>query len=222
MSRMILQKAKEIAGIAGVTILAALALPASALEAPMPSSVERASFAAFYRAHFPGAALAEPIFIVEQSGTAQGRRLLAQVDTRARRAPRGLCRMDRRRFVFGSQWTIGQPARLAWVDHARCSAPPQHQVQILQNMPDTDVIALLAHAPTVLARARLLFAGNTSCAVQRASRFRLHAITVGAPVAGGEEMAELVFRSERNSSATVWVRRSGLAYDPWNVSCADA
>lgn len=200
-------------------LLAIIAVPAFALETRAPLDAERASFAAFYRAHFPGAKLPAPVFIIERDSAAQPWRLMAQVDARPRRGARGLCRMERMRFVFGSEWAMEQPTRHAWFDRNRCGAPAAQHVLVLTRMPDTDVIALAENAPAVLARARLLFAGNTSCAVQRSSRFRLHAIDVGAAVAGGEEMAELIYRSDRNTSATVWVRRSGLAYDPWNVSC---
>lgn len=200
-------------------LLCAVALPALALETRPPTDAERAAFAQFYRSHFPGAKAPATHFMIERDAPGQAWRLFAQVNAKPRRAPRGLCRMERMRFVFGSEWAMEQPTRLAWFDRAGCSAPPQQHVLIMERMPDTDITALIEHAPRVLTRARLLFAGNTSCAVQRSSRFRLHAIDVGAPVSGGEEMAELIFRSDRNTSATVWVRRSGLSYDPWNVSC---
>lgn len=200
-------------------LMCALALPAAALETRAPRDAERASFDAFYRAHFPGARVPQPSFTIERDRPAQEWRVYAQADATARRAARSLCRMERMRFVLVKEWAMEQPIRLAWLDKAACAAPPPQHVRILERMPDTDVMALLAHAPNVLERARLLFAGNTSCAPQRALRFRLHAIDVGAPVAGGEEMAELIFRSDRQTSATVWVRRTGLAYDPWNVSC---
>ncbi|QYF93790.1 hypothetical protein KY495_00675 [Massilia sp. PAMC28688] len=199
--------------------LYALALPACALETRAATDAERAAFADFYRSRFPGAKAPGPVFTIERGGPGQPWRLTARVDAQARRAARGLCRMERMRFVFGSEWAMERPIGLAWFHPVACAAAPPQHILILQSMPDTDVTALAAHAPAVLKRARLLFAGNTSCAVQRSLPFRLHAIDVGAPVSGGEEMAELIFRSDRHTSATVWVRRSGLAYDPWNVSC---
>lgn len=200
-------------------LMCAFAFPAAALETRPPQEAERASFDAYYRAHFPGARVPQPVFTIERDRATQPWRIYAQADAKPRRAPRGLCRMERMRFVYGAEWAMEQPTRLAWLDKTACTAPPPPHVLVLERMPDTDVSALLEHAVSVLARARLLFAGNTSCAAHRALRYRLHAIDVGAPVAGGEEMAELIFRSDRRTSATVWVRRSGLAYDPWNVSC---
>ena len=200
-------------------LVAMIALPACALETRAITDAERAAFSAFYRARFPGATPPAPVFIIERDSAALPWRLFAQVDAKARRGARGLCRTERTRFMLGSEWAMEQPTGLAWFDRASCGAAPAQHVQILQRMPDTDVIALAESSAAVLARARLLFAGNTSCAVQRSSRFRLHAMDVGAPVAGGEDMAELIYRSDRNTSATVWVRRSGLAYDPWNVRC---
>jgi hypothetical protein len=200
-------------------LLYSAALPALALETRPPTDAERAAFASFYRSHFPGASPPNPVFMIEREGAGQNWRMYAQVDAKPRRAPRGLCRMERMRFVFGNEWAMEHPTRLAWFDRTACGAPPPQHVLVMERMPDTDITALAEHAPHILKRARLLFAGNTSCAVQRSSRFRLHAIDVGAAVSGGEEMAELIFRSDRNTSATVWVRRSGLAYDPWNVSC---
>lgn len=205
------------------TWLAALAAmacaPVAAAESRAATDTERAAFSAFYRAQFPGARDVAPSFIIERDNDRQPWRLGARVDAKPRRAARALCRMDRMRFVHVGEWAMDQPTRLAWLDRGSCGAPPATAVLLLERMPDTDVVALLEQHANVLSRARLLFAGNTSCAVQRSLRFGLHAIDVGSAVPGGEEMAELVFRSDRNTSATVWVRRTGLAYDPWNVSC---
>lgn len=200
-------------------LLLSAAIPAQAVETRAPVDAERAAFSAFYRAHFPGARQPEPVFSIEREGASQPWRITAHVDAKARRAPRALCRMERMRFVMGREWAMEQPTRLAWIDRAACGVPPATHILVMERMPDTDVAALIEHSPNLLARARLLFAGNTSCAAQRSLRFRLHALDVGVAVSGGEEMAELVYRSDRNTTATVWVRRSGTTYDPWNVSC---
>lgn len=200
-------------------LMMAATLPALAAETRPPQDTERTSFDAFYRAHFPGARPAAPVFTIERESAGAPWRIAAHVDARPRRGQRGLCRMERMRFVMGKEWAMEQPMRLAWIAPAACAAPPPQHILVMERMPDTDVLALMASHTSLLARARLLFSGNTSCAAQRSWRFRLHAIDVGSVVDGGEEMAELIFRSDRHSTATVWVRRAGTAYDPWNVSC---
>lgn len=64
-------------------------------------------------------------------------------------------------------------------------------------------------------RARLLMTGNTACAPLRALKFALAAVDVGAAAAS----YALVFKSDRDSYARVWLRKSGAQYDAWNVTC---
>lgn len=191
---------------------------AQAAETRAPSEQERTSFQAFHRQR-PGTGGA-PVFDITRAGAEHGWRIEAYQDGTPRRALRTLCRMERQVFILDGQWRAGPVRQFAWHDRARCAAPAAPAaIALAQRMPDTDILDLIAHQGALLTRARLLFAGNTACASQRAFDYRLVAIDVSAFIDGSEEMATLTYRSERGPTARVWARRSGLAYDPWNVSC---
>ena len=200
--------------------LCALALPPTlhAAETRLPTDEERASFYAYYQQQKGSAAPVGAIVSVVRDGAALPWRIEAYVDAPARRALRTLCRMERMAFTREGQWRPVQTRQFAWSTAASCAAPV-HPVALGQRMPDTDILALIEQQAALLARARLLMAGNTACAVQRAYNYRLAAIDVSVFVSGSEEMATLTYRSDRGPTARVWARRTGLAYDPWNVSC---
>ena len=196
----------------GVLVLAVLmSLPAVA--AP-PTEAERAAFDAFYRQRFPEAPAATPVFSVSREG-----RVVATVDAPARRGLRALCRMERRDFRLAGRWSADdKPRSYAWLEQAGC-ANKALAVELLQPMPDVDLIALLERQAALLGSARILLGGNTACASQRSFRFALAQVTVGSAGPNPEVMAGLVYRSDHDTSATVWVRRSALEYNAWNVSC---
>jgi hypothetical protein len=88
-------------------------------------------------------------------------------------------------------------------------------------VPENDVVALLRQHRELLGRARLLFAGNSQCAPQRALTYRLAAIEPAPPANGAPVMLGMVFESDRQTVARVAVRKSRGEYAAWNVSCAD-
>ena len=187
-----------------------IAMPAMAA----PTQAQRAAFDAFYRQRFPDAPAATPAFSVARDG-----RLAATVDAPAKRGLRTLCRMQRRDFRLAGRWSADDNARsYAWLEQTGC-VHRELAVELLQPMPDADLIALLERQAALLHSARILLGGNTSCASQRSFRFALAQITVGSAGPNPEVMAGLVFRSDHDTSATVWVRRSALEYNAWNVSC---
>lgn len=193
--------------------LGAHTTPALAGETRLPTDQERASFQAYY----PKAAT-PALYSVTREGASGPWRIEAVVDSAPRRALRALCRMDRLSFIHDGQWRAGPTRQFAWHGQANCSVPAT-PIALGQRMPDTDILALIEQQGALLTRARLLFAGNTACAPQRAYGYRLAGIDVGVFINGSEEMATLIYRSDRGPTARVWARRSGLAYDPWNVSC---
>jgi hypothetical protein len=186
---------------------------ARAGETRLPTDQERASFQAYY----PKAAT-PALYTVTREGGSGPWRIEATLDGAPRRALRALCRMDRLSFIHDGQWRAGPVRQFAWHGQAGCSVPPT-PIALGQRMPDTDILALIEQQGVLLKRARLLFAGNTGCAPQRAYNYQLAGIDVGVFINGSEEMATLTYRSDRGPTARVWARRSGLAYDPWNVSC---
>ncbi len=216
-----------------LTMLAALCLTAGAAgQAPIaesraPSTAEQAAFHAYYQARYPDDHAAQPRFVVTRAAAGAPWRVGAVVDARARRGARNLCRMRRIEFVFDKAWRALEPERqLVWLQAGACAAPAPaqlaHLVELVQRMPDADVIALLASQARMLPRARLIMAGNSSCASARSFAFSLAALDV-APLPGtAEEMATLVYRSDRGTSVRVWLRKSGAELDAWNVSCAAA
>lgn len=111
--------------------------------------------------------------------------------------------------------------RLAWLTRSDCKAPAS-QVRILNRLPDTELISALQQHQKVLEQARLVFAGNSSCASQRAFNFVLTSIGVSAAGRQFEEMVEWGYTSDRKTSAKVWARKSGAGYDVWFVACDKA
>jgi hypothetical protein len=201
-----------------VSLLVLLPALAAAAETRLPSDQERASFEAYYLARAKAAPAVPALYQVTREGSGDAWRIEARVDGKGRRALRTLCRMEREVFTHDGQWHAGARRQYAWQGAAGCAAPAD-PVALGQRMPDTDILALMENSAALLARARLLFAGNTACAPQRAYNYRLAGIDVGVFINGSEEMATLLYRSDRGPTARVWARRTGLTYDPWNVSC---
>ncbi len=204
---------------AGVLFMCALAWTTSprAAETRPPSDQERGAFDAFHTAQSWLGASA-PVFNITRATNADAWRVEAYQDGRPRRALRALCRMNRKVFSYDGRWRSDREQQFVWHDAVKCGAPTA-PIALGQRMPDTDILALIEQQAALLKRARLLFAGNTACAPQRAYNYRLAEIDVSVFIDGSEEMAELTYLSDRGPKARVWARRTGLAYDPWNVSC---
>lgn len=183
-------------------------LPAHALAVGVPEA-QKSSFHAFYRATFPDDHAAQPVF------SAAG----AHVDSTPRRGLRTLCRMTRIGFGFDKQWSVlPQQTEFVWLQKGACRAPAS-AVTLQTRMPDTELISVLEQHPKVLARARLLMAGNSACASARSFNFGLASIGVGRSGKETEEMVELGYVSDRRTAVKIWIRRSGAEYDAWNVAC---
>ncbi len=105
-----------------------------------------------------------------------------------------------------------------WIEHAGC-VNKASAVELLVPIPDADLLALLERQAALLERGRILLSGNTACAVRRAYRFALDKITVGSAGPNPEVMAGLIYKSDHGTFATIWIKRSGLEYTAWNVSC---
>ena len=87
-------------------------------------------------------------------------------------------------------------AYYAWLDRGACR-PVAEPVRLLQRVPDAELEGVLLYQKPLLARARLLMAGNTECAPLRALNFSLAAVDVGASRPQAQEQYALVFRSDR-------------------------
>lgn len=232
--------------IAALLTASALAAPAWAVKPPpqqslqqrQPTLEERASFEAFFRTrqaaapHGPWATppLFAPAFEIERHGRKQPWRVVARVDSAPRRSHPDLCRQIRSSYVYDAR----APEAERWQDAAEpprwyvwlatptvpCSAA-RYTTLMDPKVPENDVVALLRQHRELLGRARLLFAGNSQCAPQRALTYRLAAIEPAPPANGAPVMLGMVFESDRQTVARVAVRKSRGEYAAWNVSCAD-
>lgn len=181
---------------------------------------ELARFQAYYRNTNPGQRAPVPWLSLRRIDDTQSWRISgALANSPARRGIRSLCIVNRTAFRFNTSWTQeGEARQYAWLEPQGCTQVTS-AIDIVRRLPESDIVELLERQGALLASARLLFAGNTSCARQRAFSYALKAIDLGAIHAGGEEMATLIFHDDRGGLARVWVRRSGSVHTAWNVSC---
>ena len=190
---------------------------------------ERNSFDVFYRERLPAglngsASLFAPAFDISRRGRTPWQ-VIARVDSSPRHFAPDLCRQVRSSFIYDSKaksWgpSAAEPEWYVWLAQPNviCTAA-RYTVLMHPAVPKVDVAALLRQHRELLLRARLLFAGNSSCARQRALTFRLSAIEPSPPVYGSPVMFGLVFDSDRDTQATVAVRKHRGEYVAWNVSC---
>lgn len=222
--------------LVALSALSALPATGAATEQRQPSAAERASFDEFFRArnaaqaHRPwGAApLFAPAFEIER---ARGKpwQVIARVDSAPRRSAPELCRQIRSSFIYdekkpqGERWSDAAEAPQWYVWLAQPNVPCQaarYTVLMQPAVPAADAVNLLRQHRELLLRARLLFAGNSMCARQRALTFRLAALEPAAAVDGAPVMFGLVFESDRDTVARVAVRKHRGEYAAWNVSCS--
>jgi len=205
---------------------------APAVQQRAPTAEERASFDQFYRLHVPpehsgGASLFAPTFDIQRR-KGEPWQVIARVDSAPRHMNMELCRQIRTSYIYdarakeGERWTVSAapPEWQVWLATPKviCTAA-QYTVKLDPAVNPADAAAVLRQHRELLARARLLFAGNSQCARQRALTFRLSAIEPAPPAKGAPQMVGLVFDSDRDTVAKVAVRKSGNDYDAWNVSC---
>jgi hypothetical protein len=191
----------------------------AAPETRPPTDAELASFHAHYQQQFPNTRPAKPVFNITREGAKGAWTITASVDSAPTRGLGALCRMNRSDFRYAGRWSGGDKARpYAWLEHRGCTMTAR-AVEMVQQLPDTEVARLLEQHLALLQSARILLGGTTACASQRSFRFTLAQIEVGSAGPSPEVLAGLVFRSDHDTVAKVWARRSGADYNAWNVSC---
>jgi hypothetical protein len=190
------------------------------------SDEESASLSAFYQQQYPRVPMATSQFDITRERGGRKWNVSATVETAAYRGEAGLCKMNRMHFRHDAslpeprRWgENGEGEQLVWLGRAGACTKPAQPVRLIQRMLDPDAFLLLSQQATLLARARLLFAGNTSCAPSRAYNFQLTGLDVSSPVLGASPMYALVFQSDRATTARVWVRKSGQDLTAWTVAC---
>lgn len=204
-------------------VVAAACASASAADAVAVDAAQRASLLAFYAQQYPGEAAVRTVFESVPVVGGRGREVVGSVEAPPYRGHGALCRTQRTKFVLqgdGKQarWQEAGMEYFAWLDRGTCR-PVAEPVRMLQRIPDTELEGVLLYQKSLLERARLLMAGNTACAPLRARTFSLAAVDVGAAAPRAEERYALVFKSDRDSYARIWLRKSGAQYDAWNVTC---
>ena len=204
-------------------VVAAACASASAADAVAVDAAQRASLLALYAQQYPGEAAARTVFESVPVVGGWGREVVGSVEAPPYRGHGALCRTQRTKFVLqgdGKQarWQEAGMEYYAWLDRGTCRAVAE-PVRMLQRIPDVELEGVLLYQKPLLERARLLMAGNTACAPLRALKFTLAAVDVGAAAPRAEERYALVFKSDRDSYARVWLRKSGAQYDAWNVTC---
>jgi hypothetical protein len=199
-----------------------------AADARTATPAEQESFFDWYgtQAAQAGRGLLRPQFSVIREEGKRGkrgkRRVTATVDGAAQRAVLPLCRQPRAVYEYdaragkASRWReAGSPQTLVWIHHApQCGAQPDTPVRLFQPLADMDVLMLLQQYPSILGSARLLMAGNTSCAPSRSRGYRLTGLD-----RGKDGLPVLVFENDIAGEARVSVRRTRNELLPWSVAC---
>lgn len=108
----------------------------------------------------------------------------------------------------------GRQRQYVWLDRSSdCGVSPQ-RVHLKQPLGDRDIVTVLEQQGTLLQSARLLFAGNTQCAPQRAHKFELTAIDVTP-----DQFYQLTYASDRGGSAVITVRKRARELTAWAARC---
>ena len=185
---------------------------------------EQESFFDWYNKTHEARGLLRPQFRVTREGGKRGRRIVtATVDGPAQRAVMPLCRQPRTVYEYDprarkeARWSEAGPAQtLVWIHHQpQCGARPDTPVRLIAPLQEMDVLMLLQGYRPILGSARLLMAGNTSCAPSRSRGFRLTGLD-----RGKDGLPVLVFESDIATEARVAVRRTRNELLPWSVACA--
>ena len=217
---------------AAALLAAGHASAAPTIERREATAEERSSFDAFYRERLPSGvngaeSLFAPSFDIERR-RGEPWHVIARVDSAPRHFAPDLCRQVRSSFIYDAKAPAGQrwgPSAAAPEWHVWLARPDvactaaRYTVKMDPAVPKADVAELFRQHRELLLRARLLFAGNSECARQRALTFRLSAIEPSAPTNGAPVMFGLVFESDRDTVARVAVRKHRGEYTAWNVSC---
>lgn len=189
--------------------------PQAQPETRLASAAEILAFNSWMAAR-PGGAAAKVGYDIARGGDTRGWRVTAWAERPAQRAAWRLCLATRDGYLYdGKRWSeLGQQRRYAWLDRASdCGVAPQ-RVHLKQPLGERDIVTVLEQQATILQHARLLFAGNTQCAPQRAHKFELAAIDPGPG-----QFYQLSYVSDRGGSAVITVRKRARELTAWAARC---
>lgn len=199
---------------------AALALApscAARAESRQPSTAEISSFEAWF-AQRSGAPAPKVTYQVQRGEGVRDWTVTAWAERAPQRAAWRLCMVQGDGYVYDAKtqrWNEnGQLRKFVWLDRSSdCGVSPQ-RVHLKQPLGDRDIVTILEQQGTLLHSARLLFAGNTQCAPQRAHNFELAAIDVTP-----DQFYQLSYVSDRGGSAVVTVRKRARELTAWAARC---
>lgn len=183
-------------------------------DAGQPTRAEQASFTRFWQRTAPGVA-APPLLRERQRGTEQWR-AVATLDAPPVRLVLPLCRVLRTRYAqqADDSWRSATSQHV-WIHHTtQCGTPPPTMVELRAPLAEIDVLRLIQAQGELLQRARLLMAGNTSCAPTRSRHFQLRSLGRGT-----DGLFLLGYESDIGSRVDIAVRPSRAELTAWNVNC---
>jgi len=227
---------RVVVGMIFLAVASGAALTQQAQAVREPTAAEQRAFDAWYRARNQAAASAGAAATTATAGgipagvggatastTPQleprrdGKRwrLSAHEDAPAVRAVLPLCRVQRTVFERTRKVWSERTETWLWVHHApQCGPAPASAVQVRSELPELDILRLIQAQSDLLQSARLLMAGNTSCAPTRSRNFRLIALDKAK-----DGLPTLVFESDIGTEAAIAVRKSRADLTAWNVNC---
>jgi len=201
-----------------VVFLAAMAaqfaIAAPALETRAPTLAEQRSFQHFMQGSAPGMAL--PALRAERVRGTKQWEVGASVDAPPLRLVLPLCRVSRTRYALQADdsWR-SDTSQHVWIHHTtNCGAPPADMVELRAPLAEIDMLRLIQAQGELLQRARLLMAGNTSCAPTRSRNFQLRSLGRSA-----DGMYLLGYESDIGSRVDITARQSRAELTAWNVNC---
>lgn len=203
----------------GIILIAASAATVTATaraETRLPTPDESSSFLTYLEQRF-SVGVRKVRFDINRADAAAPWDVRAWAEGRTQRAAWLLCLGSGTPHRFdGKRWSpAGAEVRFAWLDRSSDCGVAQERVELRQAMGDRDIVTMLEGQAKVLESARLLFAGNTGCAPQRALKFQLVSLDLGA-----DKLYRFGYRSDRGGHAVVAVRKQGRELTAWNVNCA--
>jgi hypothetical protein len=199
-----------------VTLLAMSACLAQAETRPA-SEAEIKSFEVWYSQRYDGPARKAGLEVQRADGTRDWT-VTAWSERLPQRAAWRLCHAQRDGYAYDGKmqrWSeSGERRNYVWLDRSSdCGVSPQ-RVHLKHVLGDRDIVTVLEQQGELLQSARLLFAGNTQCAPQRAHKFELTAIDVMP-----DQYYQLSYVSDRGGSAVVTVRKRARELTAWSARC---
>ncbi|WP_426341441.1 hypothetical protein ACN9MZ_06705 [Pseudoduganella sp. S-14] len=198
--------------LAAMAAQAAVAAPSADTRAP--TLAEQRSFEQFMQRSAPGTPL--PPLRVQRAADGKTWLASASVEAPPLRLVLPLCRVTRTRYTqqADDSWR-SDSSQHVWIHHTTsCGTPPASMVELRTALAEIDMLRLIQAQGELLQRARLLMAGNTSCAPTRSRNFQLRSLGRGA-----DGMFLLGYESDIGSRLDITVRPSRAELTAWNVNC---